>query len=223
MLDVKICGLSTFEAIDAAIARGASHLGFVFFEKSPRHVDLAEMAELVDYVQGRAQTVAVTVDPSDDLLARLAGDVGVDWLQLHGSETERRVAEAKAKTGLKVMKALPIAGIDDLDRIEPYRSVTDAILLDSKRPQGSNLPGGNGLSFDWRLLTALDRDVPFMLSGGLDSDNVEEAVRIARPAGLDISSGVESAPGIKDIGRINRFFDALERARETDVQGEDQS
>ncbi|MEN3791730.1 phosphoribosylanthranilate isomerase [Fulvimarina sp. MAC3] len=218
--DIKICGLSTPETIDAAIARGASHVGFVSFEKSPRHVEIEHMAELARHVGGRAQTVVVTVDPDDAAIDRLVTQVAPDWLQLHGRESPERVLEIKSATGLSVMKALPVAEIDDLDRITPYLGVADRMLLDSKRPRGSNLPGGNGVSFDWRLLAALDRSIPFMLSGGLDADNVEEAVRVARPSGLDISSGVESAPGIKDIGRIQRFFDALDRIGEDELQGE---
>ncbi|MDY8107669.1 phosphoribosylanthranilate isomerase [Fulvimarina sp. 2208YS6-2-32] len=222
-IDIKICGLSTFEAIDTAIARGSSHVGFVHFDKSPRHVDIAEMAELVDYVQGRAETVIVTVDPDDDLVERFASDVRPDWLQLHGGETPERVRDVRRMAGLKVMKALPVADIEDLDRIEPYMAFADRILLDSRRPKGSNLPGGNGVSFDWRLLAALDPAIPFMLSGGLDAENVEAAVRIAQPSGLDISSGVESAPGIKDIGRLNRFFDAFARIAEPELHGESRS
>ncbi|EAU42321.1 N-(5'-phosphoribosyl)anthranilate isomerase [Fulvimarina pelagi HTCC2506] len=219
-LDIKICGLSTRETVDVSIARGASHIGFVSFEKSPRHVEIEQMAELARHVDGRAKTVVVTVDPEDGEIDRLVTEVAPDWLQLHGRESPERVLAIKSATGLSVMKALPVADVDDLDRIAPYLGIADRILLDSKRPKGSNLPGGNGVSFDWRLLAALDRTVPFMLSGGLDADNVEDAVRIARPSGLDISSGVESAPGIKDVGRLQRFFDALDRIGEDELQGD---
>ncbi|MER0239117.1 phosphoribosylanthranilate isomerase [Fulvimarina sp. MAC8] len=219
-LDVKICGLSTREAIDASLARGATHIGFVFFEKSPRHVAIEEMAALARHVNGQAQTVVVTVDPDDATVDRLVSEVAPDWVQLHGRESPDRVFELKTATGLSIMKALPVADIEDLERISPYLGIADRILLDSKRPKGSNLPGGNGVSFDWRLLAALDRSIPFMLSGGLDADNVQEAVRIARPSGLDISSGVESGPGVKDIGRIQRFFDALDRIGEDELQGD---
>lgn len=209
--DVKICGLSTPETIEAALSRGATHIGFVHFEKSPRHLGIEAMADLARLVAGRAETVIVTVNPDDDLIARFAEEVRPDWLQLHGKETPERVAAVKARTGLKVMKALPVAESADLEAVARYRSVADRILLDSKRPKGSNLPGGNGVSFDWTLLSTLDRDLPYMLSGGIDAENVAEALRIARPSGIDISSGVESAPGIKDVGRINRFFDVLDR------------
>ncbi|MCE7029031.1 phosphoribosylanthranilate isomerase [Jiella avicenniae] len=209
--EAKICGLSTPETLEVALSRGASHVGFVHFAKSPRHLDVEPMAELVRLVAGRAETVIVTVDPDDELIARFAEEVRPDWLQLHGRETPERVAEIKAHTGLRVMKALPVAEAADLDAVAAYRGVADRILLDSKRPKGSNLPGGNGVSFDWRLLAALDPDLAYMLSGGIDAGNVAEALRVARPSGIDVSSGVESAPGIKDVGRIATFFDELDR------------
>lgn len=216
--DVKICGLSTPETLAVALERGASHVGFVHFAKSPRHMDVGPMAELVAEVGGRAETVIVTVDPDDALLDRFAGDVKPDWLQLHGRETPERVRDIKARTGLKVMKALPVAAAEDLAAVAPYAGVADRILLDSKRPKGSDLPGGNGVSFDWRLLSAagsgLDPQMAYMLSGGIDADNVAEAVRIADPSGIDVSSGVESAPGVKDAGRMHSFFDALDRLGE---------
>ncbi|MCQ0988525.1 phosphoribosylanthranilate isomerase [Jiella marina] len=214
-LDIKICGLSTPETVETAIARGATHIGFVHFAKSPRHLSVERIAELVRLVDGRAETVIVTVNPDDALVARFAEEARPDWLQLHGRETPERVAEIRANTGLKVMKALPVAEAADLEAIEPYRPVADRILLDSKRPKGSVLPGGNGVSFDWTLLDSLDPELAYMLSGGIDATNVAEAVRIARPSGIDISSGVESAPGVKDVGRLNLFFDALDRLKAT--------
>lgn len=209
--DVKICGLSTADTLEAALERGATHLGFVFFDKSPRHLKIEPMAELVARTDRRAETVIVTVDPDDALIERFAGKVKPDWLQLHGHETPERVAEVKRRSGLKVLKALPVASARDLDAVDAYRGVADRILLDSKRPEGSALPGGNGVAFDWSLLARLDPDLRAMLSGGLNADNVAEAVAIARPGGLDVSSGVESGPGVKDIARIHKFFDALER------------
>ena len=213
-LDVKICGLKTREALDAAITRGASHVGFVHFEKSPRHLTLAPMAELAEIARGRAEIVVVTVDPDDHLVDQIRSQIRPDWLQLHGKESAERVAANKQASGLKAMKALAVSTYDDLLPVETYRSVADALLLDSKRPKGSVLPGGNGLAFDWQILAALDPAIGFMLSGGLNAENVSDALRIARPAGLDVSSGVESAPGVKDIGRIHAFFDALERSIE---------
>ena len=210
-MDVKICALSTPETLQTALARGASHVGFVHFARSPRHLAVEPMAEMVRLVAGRAETVIVTVDPDDALLARFAEEVRPDWLQLHGRETPERVAEVRSRTGLKVMKALPVSQASDLDPIAAYGGVADRILLDSKRPKGSNLPGGNGVAFDWSLLDALDRELTYMLSGGIDAANVAEALAIARPSGIDVSSGVESAPGVKDVGRIHAFFDAIDR------------
>jgi len=212
-LDIKICGLSTPETVETAIARGATHIGFVHFAKSPRHLEVERIGDLVRLVDGRAETVIVTVNPDDALVQRFAEEARPDWLQLHGKEAPERVAETKAKTGLKVMKALPVAEAADLQAIGLYRDVADRILLDSKRPKGSVLPGGNGVSFDWTLLDSLDPELAYMLSGGIDATNVAEAVRIARPSGIDISSGVESAPGVKDVGRLNLFFDALDRLK----------
>lgn len=219
--DIKICGLSTPEAIGAAIARGASHVGFVHYPKSPRHLAIEAMAGLRDLVGKRAETVIVTVDPNDALVERFAAEVRPDWLQLHGKETPERLAAIRARVapqGIRVMKALPIAEAADLDAVALYSDIADRILLDSRRPKASHLPGGNGVAFDWTLLapqtSGLDPALPIMLSGGLDAANVGYALRIARPAGLDVSSGVESAPGVKDIGRIHQFFDALDRFRE---------
>jgi phosphoribosylanthranilate isomerase len=211
-LDVKICGLSTAETLEAAIAAGASHVGFVHFPPSPRHLGLAEMAALRARVGGRARVVVVLVDPDDALLDRLAAEVRPDWLQLHGREAPERVAAAKARTGLPVMKALSVSAPEDLAALDRYRGVADRLLLDSKRPKGSVLPGGNGVSFDWRILADLDPGLDVMLSGGLHAGNVGEALRVARPQGLDASSGLESAPGVKDPARIRAFFDALARA-----------
>ncbi|MBO0661434.1 phosphoribosylanthranilate isomerase [Jiella sp. MQZ9-1] len=209
-IDVKICGLSTPETLEAALTRGASHVGFIHFAKSPRHLEIAPMADLVRRVDGRAETVIVSVDPDDALVDRMANEVRPDCLQLHGRETPERVAAVRAATGIKVMKALSIAERADLDAVATYRGVADRLLLDSKRPKGSQLPGGNGVSFDWTLLALLDPEISYILSGGLDAANVGEALRIAHPAGIDVSSGVESAPGIKDITRIHAFFDALD-------------
>lgn len=212
-LDVKICGLSTPETIAVALQRGASHVGFVHFAKSPRHLGVETIAELRAMVGEAAETVIVTVDPDDDLVARFAAEARPDWLQLHGRESPERVAAIKASTGLKIMKALPVAEPADLAAIDAYRGVADRLLLDSKRPRGSELPGGNGVAFDWRILAGLDPALPYMLSGGIDADNVADAIRVARPSGIDVSSGVESAPGVKDVGRIHSFFDALDRLR----------
>jgi phosphoribosylanthranilate isomerase len=211
-LDIKICGLKTPEAIAAAVARGASHVGFIHFEKSPRHLTVAEMAALRPLV-APARLVAVIVDADDATIEAIADWVRPDLLQLHGHETPARVAEIRAATGIPVMKALSVGSAGDLRGIDAYRGIADRILLDAQRPKGSALPGGNGVAFDWNLLAVLDAGDEYMLSGGLDSGNIAEALSRARPSGLDVSSGVESAPGIKDTGLIHGFFDALDTAR----------
>lgn len=213
VLDIKICGLKTPDAISAAVDRGASHVGFIHFEKSPRHLTVPEMAALRPHVVG-AMLVVVLVDPDDATIDAVTHDVRPDMLQLHGKETPTRVAAIRTRSGLPVMKAISVGTAADLAGIADHATVADRILLDAKKPAGSDLPGGNGVSFDWRLLAALDADVRYMLSGGLDAGNVGEALLRVRPAGIDISSGVESAPGIKDIGLIHGFFDALDAAED---------
>ena len=208
-LDIKICGLKTQEAIAAVEARGASHVGFIHFGKSPRHLTIDEMAALRPAVRA-ARLVVVTVDADDALIDEIVERVRPDMLQLHGRETPARVAAVRARSGLPVIKALSIGSATDVDDVSAYRGVADILLLDAKRPANSDLPGGNGISFDWGLLGALDAHVAYMLSGGLTAENIGSALRQARPAGIDISSGVESVPGTKDIGLIERFFDVLD-------------
>jgi len=212
-LDTKICGLKTRAAVDAALAGGASHIGFIFFEKSPRHVAPVEAGRLRETARGRAQAVAVTVDADDAALDAIVSEMSPDIIQLHGKETPERVAEVKARYGLPVIKAFAVSTPGDLARIEPYRGVADRFLFDAKPPKGSDLPGGNGVSFDWSLLAALDRDVDYMLSGGLNAANIGDALRQVNPPGIDISSGVESAPGVKDAALIDEFFAAVRAAR----------
>jgi phosphoribosylanthranilate isomerase len=212
-LDIKICGLKTDEAVDAALSGGASHVGFIFFEKSPRHVSLDEAARLASRVRGKAKSVAVTVDADDATLDAIVSAMAPDMLQLHGHETPARVAEVKARYGLQVMKASSVRDAADLDAVAPYRGTADRFLFDAKPPKGSDLPGGNGVSFDWRLLAALDPGLDYMLSGGLNAGNIADALRQANPPGIDISSGVESAPGVKDPALIAKFFEAVEAAR----------
>lgn len=212
-LAIKICGLSTPETLAAALDGGASHVGFIFFAKSPRNVTPAQAAALRPAAKGRAQAVAVTVDADDAFLDAIVAAMVPDMLQLHGKESPERVAEVKARHDLPVMKAFSIAEAADLDELAPYRGVADIFLLDAKPPKGAELPGGNGVSFDWRLLARLDPSVDYMLSGGLTAGNVGEALRLASPPGLDVSSGVESAPGVKDAGLIEAFFAAVRAAR----------
>lgn len=211
--DIKICGLKTRETLDAAVAGGASHVGFIFFAKSPRNVapDLAGTLRLA--AKGKAQAVAVTVDAEDAFLDAIVQAMTPDMLQLHGKESPERVAEVKARYGLPVMKAFSVSEASDLGRIAPWRGVVDRFLFDAKPPKGSELPGGNGVSFDWRLLAGLDPSIDYMLSGGLNAANIGDALRLANPPGIDISSGVESAPGVKDTALIEDFFKSVRIAR----------
>ena len=212
--DIKICGLKTDETLAAALAGGASHVGFIFFAKSPRYVEPVEAGRLRQSAIGRAKPVAVSVDADDAFLDRIVAEMRPDILQLHGSESPARVAEVKARHGLPVMKAMAISEAADLERIKPFIGIADRFLFDAKPPKGSQLPGGNGVAFDWKVLAALDADVDYMLSGGLNAANIGDALRQANPPGIDISSGVESAPGVKDPALIEQFFRAVRAARD---------
>jgi phosphoribosylanthranilate isomerase len=212
-LDIKICGLKTEEAVDRAVALGATHIGFIFFAKSPRHIEPADAGRLADRVRGKVKIVSVSVDPDNDDLDEIVALMRPDILQLHGRETPDRLLTIKAVTGLPVWKALSIADADDLRRIDAYDGIANRFLLDAKPPRNSELPGGNGVSFDWRLLSGLDASVDYMLSGGLNKDNVGEALSIARPTGIDTSSGVESSPGVKDLDMMDEFFKAVRLAQ----------
>lgn len=205
-LIVKICGLSTEETVDAAIAAGADMIGLNFFPKSPRYVTPARAAELVARVAGRAETVALTVDMDDADVDELVGIVRPDWLQFHGTESAEYVEAMRARTGRQVIKALPVAVRADLEHTERYMAVADSLLLDAKPPKGAVLPGGNGVPFDWTLLEGFDSDIPWLLSGGLAPGNVAEAVAVTGAPGVDVSSGVESAPGRKEANLIRAFI-----------------
>jgi phosphoribosylanthranilate isomerase len=209
---IKICGLSTPESIAAALDNGADMIGFIFFPKSPRNVSVAQAAALRQAALGRAKAVAVSVDATDGELENVVLNIKPDILQLHGHETPGRVTAVKARFGLPVMKAISIRERADLDQIAPFIGIADKFLLDAKAPKGSELPGGNGVSFDWTLLSALDPGLDYMLSGGLNAGNVAEAMRVAHAPGLDVSSGVECVPGVKDIGLMNKFFAAVAAA-----------
>lgn len=213
-LDIKICGLKTDGALAAALAGGASHVGFIFFAKSPRYVEPVEAGRLRQAAQGKAMAVAVTVDASDAFLDEIVAAMHPDMLQLHGSETPERVTQVKARYSLSVMKALSVSEAADLERIKPFIGVADRFLFDAKPPKGSQLPGGNGVAFDWHILAGLDASVDYMLSGGLNAANIGDALRLANPPGIDISSGVESAPGVKDPALIEQFFRAVRAARD---------
>lgn len=209
---IKICGLKTPESVAAALDCGATHIGFIFFAKSPRNISPAAAAELRQAAMGRAEVVAVTVDADDAMLDRIVAEVQPDMLQLHGRETPERVAFIKARYGLPVMRAFAISQASDLDVIEPFRGIADRFLFDAKAPKGSELPGGNGVTFDWKLLSVLDADIDYMLSGGLNAENIAEALELTHAPGIDISSGVERAPGEKDVRLIENFFQAVAKA-----------
>ena len=212
-LDIKICGLKTDAALAAALAGGASHVGFIFFPKSPRNIAPAEAGRLREVAFGRAIAVAVSVDAGDDFLDDIVAEMAPDMLQLHGEESAERVAAVKARYGLPVMKALSVREAADLDAVAPYRGIADCFLFDAKPPKNSELPGGNGLPFDWRVLAGLEAGLDYMLSGGLTAGNIAAALALA-PPGIDVSSGVESAPGVKDPTLIEAFFRAVQAASE---------
>ncbi|GIL01777.1 MAG: N-(5'-phosphoribosyl)anthranilate isomerase [Alphaproteobacteria bacterium] len=210
-LDVKICGLSTPGSVAAALAGGANHVGFIFFPASPRNVAPERAAALAESARGRATIVAVTVDADDAFLDAIVASLRPDLLQLHGGETPARVAALKARHRLPVMKAVSVREAADLHRLDAYVGIADRFLLDAKAPAGARLPGGNGVVFDWSLLAGLDRRRPFMLSGGINRDNLRAALTEVRPAGIDVSSGVESAPGRKDERLIREFLADVRR------------
>jgi phosphoribosylanthranilate isomerase len=209
---VKICGLNTPETLDAALAAGADMLGFVFFEPSPRHLEPEQARALGRRVQGRARKVALSVNAGDAELAASIAALGPDLLQLHGCESPERVALVRARFGLPVMKAIPVATADDLAPVARYAAVADWLVFDARAPRDATRPGGLGQPFDWRLLQSLDIPVPFMVSGGLDAGNVGDAVRLTRAAAVDVSSGVERAPGVKDPEKIRAFIRAARAA-----------
>jgi phosphoribosylanthranilate isomerase len=209
---IKICGLKTSEALDAALEAGADLVGFVFFAPSPRHVDLSAARALGERVKGRVQKVALSVDATDDELAASIEALKPDLLQLHGSETPQRVAAVRTRFRLPVMKALPIAERHDVGAIRRYETVADRLIFDARADVEATRPGGLGRRFDWRLLENVQTRVPFMLSGGLDAENVARALRITAAPGVDVSSGVERAPGEKDADKIRAFIAAAREA-----------
>ena len=205
---VKICGLRTAADVAAAARAGAAYAGFVFFAKSPRHLTVPEARLAALAAPPGLAKVALTVDADDATLDAIVGAVPLDMLQLHGHETPDRVAAVRARYGLPVMKAIGLAEADDLAAILEFSAIADQILIDAKPPRGADLPGGNGLAFDWRLLAGRRWLRPWMLAGGLTAENVAEAVRLTGARQVDVSSGVESAPGVKDAARIAAFVAA---------------
>jgi phosphoribosylanthranilate isomerase len=209
---VKICGLTEARDVAAAVDAGAAYVGFVFFEKSPRHVGIeAARALALDVPPGVAK-VALTVDAGDAALDALCAAVPLDMLQLHGAESPARVAEVKARHGLPVMKAIGVAGAADLAQIDRYAGVADQLLVDAKPPPGATRPGGNALAFDWGLIEGREWPLPWLLAGGLTPATVAEAVRRTGARQIDVSSGVETAPGHKDPARIRAFIEAARAA-----------
>lgn len=205
---VKICGLRDATAVKQAVNAGAAYVGLVFFPKSPRHVSISQAQSAVADVPPGIAKVALVVDADDAELDAIVNGVLVDFLQLHGKETPERVAQIKARFGLPVMKAVGVAGPADLPQLDAYAHVADQLLVDAKPPKDADLPGGNGLAFDWRLIAGRRWPVPWMLAGGLDAANVAEAIALTGARQVDVSSGVEKAPGVKDHKRMLDFVRA---------------
>jgi phosphoribosylanthranilate isomerase len=212
-LDIKICGLRTHEALDVSLHAGADMVGFVFFPPSPRHVDFDTARKLGARVKGLALKVALSVDADDEWLAASIEALRPNLLQLHGRETPERVLALKTRFRLPVMKAIAVETRDDLARLADYAEIADRLIFDARAPQDATRPGGLGKPFDWRLLKDLDLRAPFMLSGGLNRDNVVEAIEITGAGGVDVSSGVERAPGEKDPDLIRDFIRAARPPR----------
>lgn len=206
---IKICGLTRAADVAAAVAAGARYLGFVFFAPSPRHVDVALARDLALLVPPGVARVGLVVDAGDAALDEIADRVPLDMWQLHGHESVARVAEVRARYGLPVMKAVGVAETGDLAALDAYGRVADQILVDARPPKGAALPGGNGIAFDWRLIAGRRWPVPWMLAGGLTAGNVAEAIRLTGARQVDVSSGVEEAPGVKDVGLIADFARAV--------------
>ena len=205
---VKFCGLTSAEDLEAAAQAGASYAGFVFFPKSPRNLSLDAARALALVAPVGLAKVALVVDPDDAALDAILAQVPIDMIQLHGAEPPDRVAALRARHGLPVMKAVGIASAADLPKLATYEAVADQILVDAKPAAGADLPGGNGLAFDWRLIAGRDWVRPWMLAGGLTPDNVADAIRLTGAQQVDVSSGVEAAPGVKDAARMKAFVQA---------------
>jgi phosphoribosylanthranilate isomerase len=215
---VKICGLSTRETLETALDAGADMVGFVFFLPSPRHLSLELGRDLGRQVQRRALKVALTVDADDATLDNIMDALSPDIFQLHGKESVARLRDIKQKFGRPVMKAVPVATAADLAVLPGYAAVADRILFDARAPKDATRPGGLGAPFDWHLLENLDLKLPYMVSGGLHADNVAEALRVTRAGGVDVSSGVESATGVKDPEMIKAFIRAARATQELSVR-----
>jgi len=206
---VKICGVKSPEIVSVCAESGAQYLGFVFFEKSPRCVTPEIARDLAFDVPVGIAKVALVVDPSDEELDRITGEVPLDMLQLHGKESLERVTEIRERYGLPVMKAVGVSAKVDLQALDAYGMVADQLLVDAKPPKGAVLPGGNGTAFDWSLISKRGWNAPWMLAGGLTADNVVQAIQTTGAKQIDLSSAVESEPGVKDAAKIRAFFEAL--------------
>jgi phosphoribosylanthranilate isomerase len=205
---VKICGITSPEAVDAAVQAGAAFGGLVFHPKSPRNLDIERAARLAAQMRGKLKVVTLLADPSDEQLAAVVKAVSPDFLQLHGAESARRTAYVRGKFNIPVIKALPVAEAADLAAAAEYESVADMLMFDAKAPKGAERPGGHGAAFDWKLLAGKNFSKPWFLAGGLDPDNVARAIELSGAKFVDVSSGVESAPGVKDPARIHSFLNA---------------
>ncbi|MDH4983866.1 phosphoribosylanthranilate isomerase [Hyphomicrobium sp. D-2] len=220
--EVKICGINTAEAMQSTLDAGADYVGLVFFERSPRNVDLATARMLADMARARLQVIALVVDADDALLEAIAREVAPHLIQLHGKETPKRANDVRRQFGIPVMKAVSVAGPDDVHGALAYDGFVDRLLFDAKprADEPGALPGGNGVAFDWQALAAVERDAndllaDCILAGGLTPENVAEAVRLTGVRAVDVSSGVESSPGVKDAERIRRFISAAKTANQT--------
>ena len=209
MAEVKICGLSTAETMQAALDSGANFVGLMFFPKSPRNVSVTQAAELARQARGKARIVTVTVNADDALLTSIAETVRPDLIQAHGEETPERLAEIRRLTGIEAYKVLKVRNAEHVAKAKAYTNAP-FVMFDAMPPEGATLPGGNGLAFDWTILATAPR--PFMLAGGLRSENVAEAIRVTGADIVDVSSGVETAPGKKDLGLIRKFIEAAQSA-----------
>jgi len=212
MTHVKICGLTTPDTLDAALDHGAAFVGAVIFPRSPRHIDVLHAATLFERARGRAKIVAVTVDADDALLTEIALILRPDLIQLHGAETPERAVEARRLTGAGIIKALPVSTPADLEADASWEDVADHLMFDARPPEGSDLPGGVGARFDWTMMQGRTYRHSWFLAGGLNPQNAAQAAAISGAPLLDVSSGVESAPGVKDSARIAAFLDAVRRS-----------
>jgi phosphoribosylanthranilate isomerase len=205
-MNIKICGVKTVEVADAVIEAGATHIGFIFFERSPRNLTPGKAVEIAKHIKGKIKTVIVTVDPTDKLLTEITSLFKPDFIQLHGSENAERLKVIKRKYGMKLIKAISVKEKADLKKADEFRHVADYILFDAKPGDDSELPGGNAISFDWEILHDFKPGYKYILSGGLTPENVQKAINTTGASFLDVSSGVESTPGNKDISMIKRFI-----------------